>query len=71
MKHRITIEVDSSECFDALHKVGADEGLAMIGSRLSMPLLTGQMPAFSDHVGLTLYGVSVTGVEAIEPAGDA
>lgn len=61
MRHKITIEVDSAKCFDAMHTMGTN--VDAIGPRLAMPLLIGALPDTIDRIALAMYDVHVTNVE--------
>lgn len=62
-KHRLTIEVNGSDLFDALKGMGQD-GPHLVGVRLVGAMMTGER-SFMDDVGLAAYGIMITKIEPV------
>jgi hypothetical protein len=66
-KHLIQLEVDGSQMFDVVAKVGGNEAPHLIGYRLIGLMMTGEIN-LSDTIGLAVYGIEVRSVQRLKPA---
>lgn len=67
-KHTITLEVDSTQLFDTLHKLqqdGCADWTGPFGDRMASLLMTPTSVGVIEQVGLELYGVTVKHVEPV------
>jgi hypothetical protein len=63
-KHLIQIEVDGSQLFDAIAKVGGDEAPGLVGTRLLGVMMTGEI-GIADTIGLAVYGIDVRSIQKL------
>lgn len=61
-KRRVTIEVDTSKMFDALHANGGNA--EWLGARLASALLAGDVD-LRDTLGLGIYGIGIIDVQTL------
>ncbi len=59
----VTLRVDNSRLFDALHEMGSD--FAPLGERIVSTLLTPQNISVREAIGMGVYGVEVSKIEEV------
>lgn len=63
-KHRIVIDVDGSEMFDAMAAL-SDHDCAKLGFSLVSVLMTGEPPGFQDAVRMKMHGIDFVSSEKL------
>lgn len=63
-KHRIILDVDGSEMFDAM-KVLGEHASSHLGFALSSVLMTGEAPDFRDAVQMKVCGIDFVSSEKL------